>query len=114
MKDNYVIITPTLKIAHYGEERDLDCSDGEIQIANLIVEAFPNENLRLVRVSDEYVTIRREEWDIARFKYRPRAKWIFFPIREMKKDRHVINTPEDVTEFVDLIAESIGHAERYK
>ena len=76
-----------IKIAHYGEERDLDCTDEEAEIFHIIRSRLDDMNyntdcLRLVRKSDSYVSAVMDsgsdygEMDLARFKYTDRAKWI--------------------------------------
>lgn len=46
-----------LEFQNYGQERDLVCTEEEREIFNRIVDEFPDESLRLTRVSDNYVSI---------------------------------------------------------
>jgi len=69
--------------------------------------------LQLVRVSDDYVTAKYGEWDLARIKYTNRAKWVKFPTVEAAKEKHGIEKPDDVLRFHQLIIESINHIEKY-
>lgn len=73
----------------------------------------PAGQLRLVRKSDSYVTAAVGEWDLARFKYTARAKWIMFPTVEAKSQKHYIEDPEEVYNFADLLADSIAHIAKY-
>ena len=73
----------------------------------------PDGQLRLVRKSDSYVTAAVGEWDLARFKYTDRAKWIMFPTVEAKAQKHYIEDPEEVYDFADLLADSIAHIVKY-
>lgn len=76
-----------IKIAHYGEERDLDCTDEEAEIFHIIKSRLDDMNydtdcLRLTRKSDSYVSAVMDSssdygpMDLARFKFTDRAKWI--------------------------------------
>ena len=84
----------------------------EKQIAEWIVAEFPDEPLELVRMTDAYVTIKRNEWDIVRIKYTERAKWLMFPTIEAKQRKHYIDDPSEVEDFVAAIHDSIEHAKR--
>ena len=101
-----------LKFANYGQERDVNATPEEYQIAGIILGEFPDESLRLVRVSDGYVTIKRNDWDIVRFKYTDRAKWLMFPIIETRK-KHRIEDVSEVEDFFAAVADSINHAKKY-
>ena len=101
-----------IKFANYGQDRDLNCTDEEAQIFGALQEYFQSINLdpnqlHLVRRSDSYVTAVFRGWDLARFKYTPRAKWIAFPSVEVGPPKHRISTPSEAVSFVDLLAESI-------
>lgn len=101
-----------IKFANYGQDRDLSCTDEEAQIFGALREYFQSINLdpnqlHLVRRSDSYVTAVFRGWDLARFKYTPRAKWIAFPSVEAGPPKHRISTPSEAVSFVDLLAESI-------
>ena len=104
----------SLVFAHYGEERDINETDEESEIFDLIRSMVSDpEQLDLVRVSDDYLTIKVGEWDLVRIKYTERAKWIIFPIVEAKAKKHYIEDPEDVLSFSDLLADSIAHIDKY-
>ena len=78
---------PTVTFSHYGETRDLDCTEAEAEIFHIIRSRPDDMNyntdcLKLVRKSDSYVSAVMDsgsdygEMDLARFKYTDRAKWI--------------------------------------
>lgn len=96
-----------LKFANYGQERQINATPEELQIADWVLNEFPDEKLRLVRKSDSYVTVKRGEWDIVRLKYTERAKWLMFPILEAKQKKHYIDDPDEVEDFEASIKESI-------
>lgn len=102
-----------LKFANYGQERQIDATPEELQIADWVLNEFPDEKLRLVRKSDNYVTVKRGEWDIVRLKYTPRAKWLMFPTLEAKQKKHYIDDPDEVEDFEASIKESIEIAKKY-
>ena len=107
-------IAPGFFISNYGQEREINATPGEKQIAEWILNEFPDENLRLVRVSSEYVTIKRGEWDIVRMKYTDRAKWLMFPSIESGKKKYYIEDAAEVEDFVASIDDSIETAKRFE
>lgn len=102
-----------LRFAHYGEERDVNPTDEEAEIFDLIRSMINRDDLELVRKSDNYVSAVLGDWDLARFKYTPRAKWIVFPVLEAGAQKHRIESPSDVSSFADLLANSIAHIAKY-
>lgn len=99
-------------------ERELNASEDELQIFDIIsamskVFGRKPEDLRLVRPSDNYVSIKVDEYDLARFHLGERSSWIFFPSVEPYKERHKINSPEDVLQFENLVKESINTINSY-
>ena len=102
-----------LRFAHYGEERDVNPTDEEEEIFDLIRSMTNRDDLELVRKSDNYVSAVLGDWDLARFKYTPRAKWIVFPVLEAGAQKHRIESPRDVSSFADLLADSIAHIVKY-
>lgn len=108
----------SVKIVGAGEERDLICTEEERQIYDHICEIFnyndiSQEELKLVRVSDNYVTIKYGDWDLVRCKYTNRAQWLLFPTIERSDNKHEIGAPEDVFNYNDEILESINHIKEY-
>ena len=102
-----------IKFTNYGQEREVNATDGEIEIFETIRETTGREGLRLTRKSDSYVTAMLGEWDLARFKYTPRAKWVSFPTAEVGPPKHKITHPEEAAGFADLIAESLAVIDKY-
>lgn len=97
-----------IKFANYGQNRTVDATPEELRIYELITGLVDAE-VELVRRSDSYVTAAVGEWDLARFKFTSRAKWILFPIIESAKEKHKIGRPEDVVGFAELMNESLSH-----
>lgn len=102
-----------LRFAHYGEERDVNPTDEEAEIFDLIRSTTGRDDIELVRKSNSYVSAVICEWDLARFKYTDRAKWIMFPTVEAKAQKHYIDDPEEVYNFTDLLTESLAHIDEY-
>ena len=101
-----------IKFTNYGQERDVNATDDELKIFKALKEAT-RRDLRLVRKSDSYVTAMFGEWDLARFKFTQRAKWVSFPTAEVGPPKHKIMHPEDAAGFADLIAESLAIIDKY-
>jgi len=91
LNDCYIMIaevtTMTFKMANYGQERDLNCTDEEREAFGFVVQILEEAGLdtsmvRLMRKSDDYVSAVMTsssdygDMDIARIKFTPRAKWI--------------------------------------
>ena len=102
-----------IKFANYGQEREINSTDEELKIFEALKEAT-GRDLRLVRKSDSYVTAGLGEWDLARFKYTQRAKWISFPTAEVGPPKHKITHPDDAAGFAGLIAESLAVIDKYQ
>ncbi len=102
-----------LNFANYGQERDIKTTDGELEIFKTLLDTT-GLDLRPARKSDSYVTAMFGEWDLARFKYTDRAKWIMFPCVETGSTKHRIQSPSDVAAFGDLLEQSIGIINKYK
>jgi len=96
-----------IKFTNYGQRRDVNVTDEELKIFEALREAT-GRDLRLVRKSDSYVTAVLGEWDLARFKYTQRAKWVSFPAAEAGPPKHKIARPEEAAGFADLIADSLA------
>lgn len=103
----------TISMGNYGQERDLDETDGEIEIFEIIKEMAGEPGIELVRRSDNYVTAVYNEWDLARIKYSERAKWVIFPTVEAGSKKHYIEELEDVRDFADLLEKSMAHIRKY-
>ena len=101
-----------IKFSNYGQNRDVNATDEEVKIFEAL-KAATGRDLHLVRKSDSYVTAVLGDWDLARFKYTPRAKWIAFPTVEVGPPKHRISHPEEAVSFTKLITESIAHIDKY-
>lgn len=104
------------KLAHYGEERDLICTEQEREMFDIIKDMFrglgyDDSLLQLVRVSDSYVTAKIEPWDVVRIKFTPRAKWILFPTAD--NDKRPVGSPEDVRAFIEPVQKTIDIINKY-
>lgn len=107
-----------LIFANYGQERELDSEPEEREIFNILCSLFADlgrdsKEVKLVRVSDDYVTAKLGEWDLARFHWGPRSKWILFPTLERLDMKHKIKTPEEVEQFSELLQKSVEHIAKY-
>ena len=106
-------IVPGVSIANYGQEREVNANPDENEIAEWVLNYFPSENLRLIRKSNEYVTVKRGDWDIVRIKYTERAKWLMFPTIEAKQKKHYLEDKFEVENYVAAMHDSIEHAKQY-
>lgn len=111
------LASATVTVTGAGRERDLVCTEEERMIFEelelICADLELPEPLRLVRVSDAYVSAKIGDWDLARIKYTPRAKWIVLPVLEAGAVKHPIEAPEDVNSFSDRIIESVEHIKKY-
>lgn len=101
-----------IRFANYGQERDINATNEELKIFEALKEAT-GRDLRLVRKSDSYVTAALGEWDLARFKFTQRAKWVSFPTVEVGPPKHKITRPEEAADFADLIADSLAVIDKH-
>lgn len=97
--------------AHYGEERELNATDGEMEIAEHILQMFfesgiNTDEFRLIRVSDSYLTLKYNCNDIARFKWSDRAKWIQLPYAADDSGKRYIESINEISEMRTLL---LGH-----
>lgn len=107
-----------IQFSHYGEERDLICTEQEREIFEILKElmrtaGFDDSPLGLVRLSDSYVTAKIDSWDVARIKYTNRAKWILFPVVSRADEKIRIGSPEDVRAFGDQVLKTIEIINQY-
>lgn len=74
-----------IKFSHYGEERDVDLNEEEVQAVELIFEILKDtvvntNKLEVVRKSSSYATIVLRgndfDFDFVRFKFTDKTKWI--------------------------------------
>ena len=102
-----------IKFSNYGQDREINATDEEVKIFEAIKSTTGRDDLCLVRRSDSYVTAVLGEWDLARFKYTQRAKWIAFPTVEVGRPKHRITHPDEAVNFAELIADSLAHIDKY-
>lgn len=101
-----------IEFTNYGQNRELSATEEEKKIFEILCK-MTGEPLELIRRSDSYVTACLGRSDLARFKFTKRAKWVMFPTAEAKQVKHRIMVPDDVTEFVGLIAKTLELIKRY-
>lgn len=94
-------VNSVLVSMNYGP-RDVNATDEEEKIFGYVQDIFKNK-LDLVRLSDNYLTIQIEGYDLMRYKFTDRAKWLNFPPLEKSTQRHEIDQPDDVLDYVDII-----------
>lgn len=112
---------PIVTFSHYGETRDLDCTDAEAEIFHIIRSRFDDMNyntdcLKLVRKSDSYVSAVMDsgsdygQMDLARFKFTDRTKWIKV-CPDFEKIE--LNDVEDVAKLSDALFAGYSFNEPY-
>lgn len=112
---------PAVTFSHYGETRDLDCTDAEAEIFHIIRSRLDDMNyntdcLKLVRKSDSYVSAVMDsgsdygQMDLARFKYTDRTKWIKICPDFDKIELHDV---EDVAKLSDALFSGYAFNEPY-
>lgn len=109
-------------VSNYGQVRDLNCTEEESRIYDLITTALSDAGLdtscmELVRKSNDYVSACMRSsnegyglMDVARIKFSDRAKWIKTGLAFEKTP---IGAPEDVLSMVDGLIENYRANERY-
>ena len=102
-----------LIINNYGQERERNATETELEIFAVIKEMASRDDLILVRKSDNYISACIGEWDLARIKYTPRAKWLMFPVVEIGSTKHRIESPDDVRQFSDELKMSLDRIALY-
>lgn len=112
---------PAVKIANYGQKRELDCTDQEREIFDIIRSVCDDDNLesdyiKLMRKSDSYVSVVMPssqgygEMDLARIKYTDRAKWIKIG---PDFEKIALHDTEDVTKYAEKLCEAYRFNEPY-
>lgn len=112
------IIKNSFSVQYGGKEKALECEPEEEEVFNILCSMFAEigrnpEKLDFVRLSDNYVSAKYGESDIARFHWGPRSKWIKFPIYDRPKDRRKITSPEDVRQYSDVFKDAVESIEKY-
>ena len=112
------IVKNSFGVQYGGKEKALECEPEEEEIFNILCAMFGEigknpEQLDFVRLSDNYVTAKLGEWDLARFHWGIHAKWVLFPTVENSKTKHRIHAPEEIKQFSELLQKSAEHIEKY-
>lgn len=102
-----------INFTNYGQERERIATESEIEIFEILCALIGADDLQLVRKSDNYVSAVIGDWDLARFKYTPRAKWVTFPISEHGTEKLRIDEPADVYNFAELAKFSAEEIRKY-
>lgn len=102
------------RFAHYGDQRELNATDGELELYETICEILEDEGcdadqLELVRKSDSYLSIVLGETDVARIKFTDRVKWILLPYVKDEKIR--ISGTGNVNNYAAEVVEAYRTAE---
>ena len=88
-----------LRFADYGRLKELDCTDEEMIIYDILCSVTGADDLECVRRTDKYVSAAIGETDVARFKFTARARWILFPYQSNSKIK--LASPADVESLAD-------------
>lgn len=102
-----------INFTNYGQLRDVNATPEESEIFETIKRITGADDLHLVKRSDNYVTAAVGDWDLARFKFTKRAKWINLPIIEAGSEKHRITAPADVDGFADDLRKSLEHVRAF-
>ncbi len=97
-----------LRFADYGQLKELDCTDEEMIIYDILRSVTGADDLECVRRTDKYVSASIGDTDVARFKFTARAKWILFPYESNEKIK--IATPEDVRDCSEEARKAVATA----
>lgn len=100
-----------VKFGNYGQEREINATEDELKLFEILQSICPD--LRLTRKSDSYVTAVFGDWDIARFKFTQRAKWVSFPLVQPKSPKNYLESVEEVSMYADLVRESVSVALKF-
>lgn len=95
-----------INFSNYGQERERIATESEIEIFEILRSLTGADELQLVRKSDNYVSAVIGDWDLARFKYTQRAKWISFPLVPPGSKKYRFEQVEDVRNMSELVAQA--------
>lgn len=105
------------QFAHYGEKRDVNATDEECQVFDILCSLLKDkgapEQLELVRKSNDYVAAAIGDYDLVRMKYTARAKWVMFPYTDSGTTKHYITSPSDVAGYGELIDTALAWIRKY-
>ena len=103
-------------ISNYGQNRDVNATDEELKIFEIIQTICGTEHTRLTRKSDSYVSAVMPsaqgygDMDLARFKFTQRAKWIKVCPEFEKVD---LTAPEDASDMAEELLNGYRFNEPY-
>lgn len=100
-----------INFANYGQERERIATESEIEIYDILCTLTGADDLQLVRKSDNYVSAVIGDWDLARFKYTPRAKWISFPLVPPGSEKHRFEQVDDIRNMAELVAQAFENVQ---
>lgn len=108
-----------IKVANYGQRREVNETPEEKEIFEIIKDVLNNagydtSGMELVRKSDNYVTALFLDWDLARFKFTQKAKWIRIPYLPKGKDKFSLDAPETVRDFADILKGAADHSIKWR
>lgn len=85
-----------------AEVYDINAAPEDLFIYDHIKALCPSAEL--VRMTDAYLTVRAGEFDLVRFKYTDRAKWVNIPLLDLGKVKRRFERLEDIKQFdADII-----------
>lgn len=105
--------TTPISFANFGQERDLICTEEERQIYDGVCRILDDDKPRLVRTSDNYVSIKYGDYDLMRFKYTNRARWFNFPMLEKGDMKHYIDDVDDLDEYAVVLKDSVDEIRKF-
>lgn len=88
----------TVKISSGSERPDVDATEQEFEIFEILQEMVAPVELELKRTADDYVVAKIGTWYFARFKFTDRTAWISFPPLN-PKNKNELDDPEDVRDL---------------
>ena len=97
-----------LRFADYGQLKELNCTDEEMIIYDILRSVTGADDLECVRRTDKYVSAAIGETDVARFKFTPRARWILFPYQSNSKIK--LGAPGDIESLADEAIKAVQTA----
>lgn len=87
-----------------AEKYDVNASDDDLKIFEHIKALCPD--IQLVRKTENYLTVTYKEFDVVRFKYTDRAKWLNICFLDLGKVKRRFESLEDLVQFDEDIKKS--------
>lgn len=116
--------SPTAKViqfANYGQAKDENPTLHEAELFELIRQAIKDNNrdpdaLQIVRKSSGYLTAAIDDFDVCRFKFTDRARWIQFPYNRDNKEKRYIEDvalmPDDIEALLKSYDLALANSDR--